>query len=79
MPAGVRTDRTTLDALKTQRPIFVESSFGHTALVNTRALQLAGVTAKTQDPLGGRVGRDAAGNPSGILEDAAQESVKSRN
>jgi predicted amidohydrolase YtcJ len=75
VPAGIRTDRATLDALKTKRPIFVASSFGHTALVNTRALQLAGVTAQTPDPLGGKVGRDASGNPSGILEDAAQETV----
>jgi predicted amidohydrolase YtcJ len=75
VPAGVRTNRATLDALKTKRPIFVESSFGHTALVNSRALQLAGMTAKTQDPLGGKVGRDASGNPTGILEDAAQEPV----
>ena len=75
LPAGTRTNRATLDALKTRRPIFVASSFGHTALVNSRALQLAGVTAQTADPLGGKVGRDASGNPSGILEDAAQETV----
>ena len=75
VPAGVATNRATLDALKTKRPILVESSFGHTALVNSRALQLAGVTAQTQDPLGGKIGRDASGNPSGILEDAAQEPV----
>ncbi|MGC1522450.1 MAG: amidohydrolase [Steroidobacteraceae bacterium] len=75
LPAGTHTSRQTLDALKTQRPIFVESSFGHTALVNSRALLLAGVTAKTPDPMGGKVGRDTAGNPSGILEDAAQEAV----
>ncbi len=75
LPAGTHTDVKTLDALKTQRPVFIESSFGHTALVNTRALDAAGVTAQTQDPLGGKVGRDASGNPSGILEDAAQELV----
>ncbi len=75
VPAGAAVNRATLDALKTRRPIFVASSFGHTALVNSRALQLAGLTAASQDPLGGRVGRDAAGNPSGILEDAAQEFV----
>jgi len=33
------------------------------------------VSARSQDPLGGKVGRDAAGNPSGILEDAAHEAV----
>jgi len=75
VPAGVHTNRATLDALKTKRPILVESSFGHTSLVNSRALQLAGITAQTQDPLGGRVGRDDSGNPSGILEDAAQGPV----
>ncbi|MGB6309150.1 MAG: amidohydrolase, partial [Steroidobacteraceae bacterium] len=75
LPAGTHTSRATLDALHTKRPIFVMSSFGHTALVNSRGLQLAGVTAKTADPLGGRIGRDASGNPSGILEDAAHEAV----
>jgi len=74
-PAGTVTSRATLDVLKTTRPILVMSSFGHTALVNSRALQLAGITAQTIDPPGGRVGRDAAGNPSGILEDAAHELV----
>ncbi|MEP6548448.1 MAG: amidohydrolase [Gammaproteobacteria bacterium] len=75
VPAGVATGRATLDALKTKRPILVASSFGHTSLVNSRALQIAGLTAKSTDPLGGKVGRDAAGNPSGILEDAAQDIV----
>jgi predicted amidohydrolase YtcJ len=75
LPAGTVTNRGNLDALKTKRPIFVMSSFGHTALVNSRALQVAGITAQTPDPLGGKVGREASGNPSGILEDAAQEAV----
>jgi predicted amidohydrolase YtcJ len=75
LPAGTVTNKGNLDSLNTQRPIFVMSSFGHTALVNSRALQLAGITAQTRDPLGGKVARDASGNPSGILEDAAQETV----
>ena len=75
LPAGTATNSATLDVLKTKRPILVASSFGHTSLVNSRALRIAGLSAKTVDPLGGKVGRDAAGNPSGILEDAAQEIV----
>ncbi len=75
VPAGVATGRATLDVLNTKRPILVASSFGHTSLVNSRALQIGNVTAKTSDPLGGKVGRDAAGIPSGILEDAAQDIV----
>ncbi len=75
LPSGTVTNRTMLDALKTRRPIFVMSSFGHTALVNSRGLELAGVNAQSRDPLGGKIARDASGNPTGILEDAAQEAV----
>ena len=75
LPNGVATSRATLDALKTHRPIFVMSPFGHTALVNTRALQLANITAGTKDPRGGRIDHEPSGAPSGILEDAASELV----
>ena len=75
LPAGTTTTKATLDALDTKRPIVVVSSFGHTVLANSRALELAGISARTPDPLGGKVGRDAAGNPSGILEDAAYQLV----
>src|SRR5262249_15710072 len=47
MIGGTQTTRATLDVLRTRRPIMVLSSFGHTALVNTRALELAGITAAT--------------------------------
>lgn len=75
VPNGVATTRADLDALKTRRPIFVMSSFGHTALVNTRALTMAGIDAKTPDPLGGRIEHDGTGAPTGILEDAAYQSL----
>jgi predicted amidohydrolase YtcJ len=75
VPAGVVTNHATLDALTTTRPILVMSSFGHTVLLNARALRLSGITAKTLDPAGGRIARDAAGVPTGILEDAAQDSA----
>jgi predicted amidohydrolase YtcJ len=70
-PAGVKTSRATLDVLKTSRPILVRSSFGHTALANSRALALAKINKATPDPLGGKIWRDADGNPTGLLEDAA--------
>ncbi|MBV9725402.1 MAG: amidohydrolase [Gammaproteobacteria bacterium] len=76
IPNGVPTSRTTLDALKTRRPIFVMSSFGHTGLVNTRALALAHITRDSKDPLGGRIDREPSGDPSGVLEDAAFEKVQ---
>jgi predicted amidohydrolase YtcJ len=70
-PAGVKTSHATLDVLKTSRPIIVRSSFGHTVLANSRALALAKITKATPDPLGGKIWRDADGNPTGLLEDAA--------
>jgi predicted amidohydrolase YtcJ len=75
IPAGTQVTRASLDALKTQRPIIVVSSFGHTALVNSRAIRLAGIDAATQAPLGGKIWRDPNGSPTGLLEDAAQELV----
>jgi predicted amidohydrolase YtcJ len=72
IPAGIQPTRAALDALKTRRPIVVTSSFGHTSLVNSRAIQLAGITASTQAPLGGKIWHDPAGNPTGLLEDFAQ-------
>jgi predicted amidohydrolase YtcJ len=74
-PEGVATGVATLDALSTGRPVVVRSSFGHSALVNSRALQLAGIQRATPDPLAGKIGRDASGEASGLLEDAAQELV----
>jgi predicted amidohydrolase YtcJ len=70
-PPGVKTSRATLDVLRTSRPIIVHSSFGHTVLANSRALELAKITKNTPDPLGGKIWRDANGNPTGLFEDAA--------
>ncbi|MGC4072264.1 MAG: amidohydrolase [Nibricoccus sp.] len=70
-PSGVKTSRATLDALKTTRPILVRSTFGHTVLANTRALALAKMTKATPDPIGGKIWRDASGEPTGLLEDSA--------
>lgn len=63
--------RAALDALKTQRPIIVMSSFGHTALGNTRALALAHIDAQSPDPKDGVIVRNAKGEPTGLLQDSA--------
>ena len=63
--------RAALDQLKTRRPIIVLSSFGHTALGNSRGLALAHIDARTPDPLGGVIVRDEKGVPTGLLQDAA--------
>ena len=64
-----------LDAASGGRPAFLRRIDGHAAWVNTRALELAGVTAETPDPAGGRILRDEAGRPSGVLVDAAMALV----
>lgn len=75
LPSGIVTTHAVLDSLRTRRPIFVVSSFGHTALVNARAMALAGIGKGTQDPPNGKIARDASGVPTGILDDAAQRLV----
>ena len=72
-PEGVGTSAATLDALATERPIIVRSSFGHSVQLNSRAIALAGIKRDTPDPAGGKIVRDAAGAATGLLEDAAQD------
>ena len=75
IPAEVRVTRATLDMLHTSRPILVTDSFGHTAVVNSRGLQLAHITRDTPDPLGGSIEHDVSGEPSGVLQDAGYEGI----
>lgn len=60
-----------IDAVTPDTPVFVSRYDGHMSLANSVALRLAGVTAKTPDPPGGMIVRDAAGNPTGVVKDAA--------
>jgi len=56
----------------TDHPVYLVRVDGHAAWVNHKALELAGVTAATKDPPGGRIHRDASGAPTGILVDNAE-------
>jgi predicted amidohydrolase YtcJ len=60
-----------LDAVVADRPVLLESTDGHSGWVNRRALELAGITLATPDPPRGVIGRDAAGEPTGVLHEAA--------
>lgn len=71
-PANFVATATDLDTISTTRPILMSGIDGHTAWVNHKALQLAGIVNGTPDPEGGQIERDAAGNPTGFLKDAAQ-------
>jgi predicted amidohydrolase YtcJ len=62
-----------LDPIAADVPIVLTRVDGHAFWVNTRALSLAGITRNAAEPPGGRILRDADGEPSGILIDDAME------
>jgi predicted amidohydrolase YtcJ len=68
--------RQLIDASSAGHPVFVRRLDGHMALANSEALRLAGIDRNTPDPPGGTIVRDAGGEPSGILKDAAMEPVE---
>ncbi|HXU10493.1 MAG TPA: amidohydrolase, partial [Candidatus Binatia bacterium] len=64
-------DRTLIDKVTGDTPVFLARYDGHMALANSAAIRLAGVTAKTPDPPGGAIVHDASGAPNGLFKDAA--------
>jgi predicted amidohydrolase YtcJ len=64
-----------IDPVTPDTPVWVNRYDGHESLANSVTLRLAGITAKTADPAGGEIVRDAQGNPTGVLKDAAQDLV----
>jgi len=64
-----------IDAVTPDNPVLLGRYDGHSALANSIALRLAGITAQTPDPPGGTIVRDAQGNPTGDLKDAAMNLV----
>ncbi len=67
---------TDLDRVAPGHPVSLGAKSGHALWVNSRALALAGIDAGTADPPGGRIVRDAAGRPTGILLEDAQALVE---
>lgn len=56
-------------------PVILDHASGHAMIVNVRALEMAGITSETPDPEGGRIIRDANGQPTGILEENAMDPI----
>ncbi len=63
-----------LDAAVKDKPVFLIRVCGHIGVVNSRALQLAGITSETMVD-GGKIDLDKAGRPNGILREKALELV----
>ena len=68
-----------LDVVVGDRPVWLERVDGHAGWANTAALTVAGITAATADPAGGRIERVAGGKePSGVFVDAAMELIAAK-
>ena len=67
--------KATLDALISDKPVALDRVDGHALWVNSKALELAKITAKTPDPAGGKIVRDGKGWPTGVLIDNAQQLI----
>jgi len=68
----VQPDRWALDSVTSDRVAVLDSVDGHTVWANSLALQRAGITRDTPDPIGGEIVRAADGEPTGILRESAQ-------
>lgn len=64
---GRTPTRHDLDQVSADQPVHVLRSDCHSGICNTRALEIAGITADTPDPERGRFGRDEDGSPNGVL------------
>jgi predicted amidohydrolase YtcJ len=70
--------RELIDPVTPNTPVFVNRYDGHMALANSVALKIAGITKATKAPPGGEIVRDANGEPTGVLKDAAMDLVYSK-
>lgn len=61
-----------LDAVESERPVILERSDGHALVANSAALKAAGISGDTEPPFGGAILKNALGEPTGILVDAAK-------
>ena len=74
-PGGVPR-REDLDRVVPDRPVYLPNRDGHDVWVNSRALELAGITADTPDPAHGRIARGPDGTPLGTLHEGASDLVE---
>jgi predicted amidohydrolase YtcJ len=74
-PVKELPSRWDIDEVSGDHPVFLQRVDGHVALVNTRALQMAGITLASKDPAGGAIARDLTGVPTGVLRETARDPV----
>jgi predicted amidohydrolase YtcJ len=75
---GAQASSELLDAIVPDRPVYLTSTDGHSAWVNSRALEIAGITADTPDPEDGKIDRKpGSSEPLGSLQEHAMYLVES--
>ena len=72
----VPAHKSTLDKIVADRPVAISDIGGHAMLVNSKALEMAGITDDTPNPIGGTIERDANGEATGVLRELAIHLVK---
>ncbi len=75
LPEGRHLSRHDLDRASAAHPMIIIRTCGHIAVANSKALELAGITADTADPPGGVIVRDDRGEPTGVLQETAMNLV----
>ena len=77
---GALARKELIDAIVPDRPVILWSRDGHTTWVNSKALEVAGITKDTPDPADGRIDRDPkTGEPSGSLQEGASSLVADKS
>ncbi len=77
-PGGIAR-RELIDAVVPDRPVYLSSTDGHTVWVNSKALEIAGITNETPDPADGRIDRDPkTGAAIGSLQEGASSLVAAK-
>jgi predicted amidohydrolase YtcJ len=67
-----------IDAVVSDRPVWLRRIDGHAGWANSKTLQLAGITDDTADPVGGKILRDDNGHATGVLIDRAMDLVSAK-
>lgn len=74
---GALTDKRLIDAVVSDRPVYLTSSDGHSGWANSKALELAGIALTTEDPISGRIDRDPVSREAiGSLQEGAMGLVE---
>jgi predicted amidohydrolase YtcJ len=75
-PVKSLPSRWDIDEITRDHPVILGRVDGHISVANSRALQLASITIASRDPKGGKIDRDANGQPNGILRETARQAVE---